>query len=979
MIWGTLTEAPRLPTFFQSDRRMSLNSVDREILQRAFDYLRHRRKGLSEVLTSMSNLEDVDPPLTPGDLFSVLRFASPNDSIRVWFSTLLSGLDYVAEGPWAVHTERSTRERRQFVYETLQITVEQQAFCEEYFPRYPTVDAPIVIADTTNWKPWYTLDKRAERAFYWPAYHRYLAEQKGWTGKNLAALDSTTISVLERLADPSSTIQYQAKGLVVGYVQSGKTAHYTGLIAKAVDAGYRLIIVLAGTINILREQTQRRLDKELLGWELVSDDYQGDPEQIDFLRHGGFPSGYGHVDWERLTRAKEDFQELTVGISALEFRRSDPAKPFYDPANLQRERARLVVVKKHSTVLAKLIAALHRAERRNNLNDVPALIIDDESDQASVNTRKPKKNEVKERTAINRHIIDLMSVLGRAQYIGYTATPFANVFIDPDDASDLYPSDFLISLPKPEGYMGVRDFYDSTELVPGDYSFNQNAFVRKIIGNDSQSENLPSAIDSYVLAGAIKLYRAKHGARPSRHHTMLVHHSAFTAIHRSQAKEVGQHYEEANYLGGGPGLTRLKQLWDMDYSQVCRARAEAGLAVPASFDELRPFVGECCRRINEGDKPVLVVNGDDVDEAPNFERDSVWKIIVGGTKLSRGYTVEGLTVSYYRRTAQTADTLMQMGRWFGYRAGYQDLVRLYIGTSEPLDRNSRKFINLYEAFHAICLDEEEFRADLARYSQLEGDERITPKQIPPLVPAHMLKPTAKNKMYNAVLDFENFGSRWVERTVAPSDRKDMHVNEGVMRALLAGTVMNRIAVGFRVQERSVGFDAIVASVGRNSMLEFLRGYRWKSEHQGTLSRVIEFLEGFKGDPEIDNWLVLAPQRKSPKLRWTAHGQEFDERHRERVETGGRYGVYSEPDHRAAAEYLAQITHLENVSPDLQQLSRSRQGVLLFYPVRSNPEREKNEPFTMGFGLQLPPNSIPRRVRYTVRRADQADSVTVERS
>src|SRR5690606_30572560 len=141
-------------------------------------------------------------------------------------------------------------------------------------------------------------------------------------------------------------------------------------------------------------------------------------------------------------------------------------------------------------------------------------------------------------------------------------------------------------------------------------------------------------------------------------------------------------------------------------------------------------------RMEESGGAVRILNNENKDQTPDFDRSQVWKILVGGTKLSRGYTVEGLTVSYYRRRAQTADTLMQMGRWFGFRLGYRDLVRLFIGTDEWIDKAGRKRIDLYEAFGAVCRDEEFFREELKRYASME-DPRMTPLQIPPLVPMHM--------------------------------------------------------------------------------------------------------------------------------------------------------------------------------------------------------------------------------------------------
>ena len=167
---------------------------------------------------------------------------------------------------------------------------------------------------------------------------------------------------------------------------------------------------------------------------------------------------------------------------------------------------------------------------------------------------------------------------------------------------------------------------------------------------------------------------------------MLVHHSAYTEVHAGQADLVRKLFDRANYVGGGPGAERLERLWREDFLKVSKAQGGQE-KMPTRYSQLLPYVSSCCNRITSGGRPVLIVNGNNKDDAPDFEKSPVWKIVVGGTKLSRGYTIEGLTVTYYRRRAGEADTLMQMGRWFGFRPGYRDLVSLYIGNREPLDQN----------------------------------------------------------------------------------------------------------------------------------------------------------------------------------------------------------------------------------------------------------------------------------------------------
>lgn len=402
-----------------------------------------------------------------------------------------------------------------------------------------------------------------------------------------------------------------------------------------------------------------------------------------------------------------------------------------------------MVVKKNKSVLTKLVKDLKQIH--GLLGELPVLIIDDESDQASVNTSNPKRWEKgrAERTAINSLISQLLELLPRAQYVGYTATPFANVFIDPSDVEDIFPTDFLISLPRPAGYMGVQDFHDLDKPVSnGERTCADSRELAHVRGiHDASNDRLQEAMDAFVLSGAMKLFRAADGTpeAPFRHHTMLVHESVKKDDHAELALRINSMWHEAGYASMA-GHDRLAALFADDFSRVSEAHA-GGLPTPSSYDELRPYVSRARQLIGQGGRPVIVVNGDsdryfeqlglDFDRTPR-----VWKILVGGTKLSRGFTVEGLTVTYYRRTTQQADTLMQMGRWFGFRPGYRDLVRLYIGRNEPLGKSGT--VDLYEAFEAICRDEEDFRGQLARYAELiDGKPQLTPAQIPPLVSQHL--------------------------------------------------------------------------------------------------------------------------------------------------------------------------------------------------------------------------------------------------
>ncbi|WP_055690573.1 Z1 domain-containing protein, partial [Streptomyces prasinus] len=682
--------------------------------------------------------DDSHPDADLGEELFRSLLISGDEALTTLWGRHLTSWDFAEDPPWGADTPARTDERRAVVYERLRFGSEVRKVLDEAVPVAKVPGATVITREFT---PWYTPERAAARSFYWTAYEQKLRD-KGWPETAIAGLDQASRAVVERLADPEQPAARQAKGLVVGYVQSGKTANFTGVAAKAIDAGYRLVIVLGGTLNLLRAQTQRRLDMELIGQEnilrgadvtdvdsLVGVDYVGDDEDWpEFVRHGGRPSTLGAFDIERLTTRDNDYKSLAQGIRALEFEKRAPTRPLHDSANLHHTAARILVVKKNKAVLTKLVKDLKQIH--GILGELPTLIIDDESDQASVNTSDPKKWErgSTERTAINGLISKLLGLLPRAQYIGYTATPFANVFIDPGDEEDIFPRDFLISLPRPTGYMGVQDFHD-LDGVDGEESGAEQRHVRGIY--DSTGDRLQEALDAFVLTGALKCYRAAHGVSSDsfRHHTMLVHESVRMAEHTELALRINTMWHNAAYTHT-EGHARLARLFEKDF----RPHADgAVLPTPATYDELKPYLKDARRLINQGGGPVIVVNGDserdytqpdlDFDRTPN-----VWKILVGGTKLSRGFTVEGLTITYYRRTTQQADTLMQMGRWFGFRHGYRDLVRLYIGREEQLGRSrTAKTVDLYEAFEAICRDEELFRAELARYAPLvNGRPQVTP-------------------------------------------------------------------------------------------------------------------------------------------------------------------------------------------------------------------------------------------------------------
>lgn len=951
-------------------------------------------RNLSKCLRAVLDVEECDP-----DLFGVKdlekAMKSADHEATLTFGRALTNWDHVEEADWTGDAPPHTDARRARIYDLLALPDKVREACSIRIP-VEHLNTPTVIAE--QHEPW---DPPADQ-FYWDAYERQLRTVHKWPQDSIIALDDSTRSIVERFSDPTRPEAYQSRGLVIGYVQSGKTANFTGVIARAVDAGYRLIIVLGGVLDILRNQTQRRLDKDLVGKELLTErgecEYEGDSDWEAFVEHGALPSAQGSFDWQRLTGAQADYASLARGLDALEFERVNKKLPFYARENLAAAKARLVVIKKHPTVMKRLITDLRKL--RSKLADVPTLIIDDESDQASVNTVKPDAADTRVRTATNLQITQLLKELKRAQYVGYTATPFANCFVDPSDVDDIFPKDFMIPLDRPAHYMGVSDFYDTEgEEPPPGYSSNERAYVRSIRGDDDAPENLRKAIDSFVLSGAIKLFREKKGLGRFRHHTMLVHRSQKRKAHAEDADLVRHVFDHSGF-DTKAGRNRLENLFDKDFKPVWKAK-EPSLAMPASFSELEKSVGECLAKL-AADKTVRVVNGDHLDDTPDFDKQGVWSILVGGTKLSRGYTVEGLTVSYYRRTASAADTLMQMGRWFGFRRNYRDLVRLFIGRDEVVGRDRGKEeqaprkksgstkhkedeaaspgtgIDLYEHFRAICKDEEEFRKELRMYARLK-DPRITPRMIPPLIPSHLLRPTAPNKMYNAKVVSENFGGRWCDKTSAPTKAPAIRANAKAMRDMLAGVTVGQERLVVDVEGKPCDFEANLAVLDPASVLTFLQAYRWSGDNQELLARQLGFLRGDHGDAQIRTWLLIAPKLEAGEM-WQAHGTSYSVRHRARVgPDGDRYNVYTEPAHKDVAEYLAGTKEGAHASKRTAALVDARRAIMLFYPTVDKDKGWSEANVNMGFSLLFPKNNIPTPIMFGVHDPRNEMAITVKKS
>jgi hypothetical protein len=592
---------------------------------------------------------------------------------------------------------------------------------------------------------------------YWRRYRDY--QESKLSDVVVDGLDESTNDILGLLEDPLRTDPWDRRGLVVGHVQSGKTSNYTGLINKAADAGYKIIIVLAGLHNNLRSQTQIRLEEGFLGYETT---VGGDPGALI----GVAAFGEDLKTNSATTRAENgDFSKAI-------------AKHFHGIS--PEERPWVFVVKKQKTVLTELLnwiqkrvadtpSPLPKAEEWKLVTKLPLLMIDDEADNASVDTGEQPFNEDgtpdEEHTpkTINSLIRQILHSFSRKAYVGYTATPFANIYIHHKGATtlegpDLFPKSFIINLAAPSNYIGparmfgkltkdgrvgalplsrsITDHYDPEAESGWMPPKHKKTHVPVHNGQETIPKSLRDAIHSFVLACAVRDLRGQ----GIEHSSMLIHVTRYVAVQdnvREQVEEAVRRMRQKIVRGSDADelLAQIRKLWDEDFVPTRDKVAE--LSMPEESPPALPSWDEVLAKLPDvlDDIVVRSINGTAKDALDYATPGAALKVIaVGGDKLARGLTLEGLCVSYFVRTTKMYDTLMQMGRWFGYRPGYLDLCRLY---TSP---------DLVKWFGHIADASEELREEF----DFMAKAKLTPEQYGLKVMSHeILTVTSPLKMRNS--------------------------------------------------------------------------------------------------------------------------------------------------------------------------------------------------------------------------------------
>ncbi|PAW92267.1 endonuclease [Mucilaginibacter sp. MD40] len=648
----------------------------------------------------------------------------------------------------------------------------------------------------TKW--WTSIAKQQSKNYYWSRLRKYLEDSL--PPEVIKTLDVDTDIVMNNIENPSFSA-FSRYGMVVGHVQSGKTGNFSALVCKAADAGYKFIVVISGDKNNLRTQTQERLNESFVG-------------QTNGVQVG---AGKGNSDKEllpiSLTTIERDFNKADADKSSQGLNFDNVRVPI------------LLVIKKNTSTLTNVIEWLQR-QYVNKVRNHAMLVIDDESDYASINTK-----ESDDPTAINKKLRTLLGLFHKSAYVAYTATPFANIFIDhqietEELGRDLFPKDFIYALDAPTNYFGARRIFldgGRKHLVPisdwdGDLPLKHKS--------DLKPAKLPTsllhAIRCFTLVTSIRNLRGQ----ASKHNSMLIHATRFTDVHKGLSKLAEDYLDQLK-----DAVVSYGKLPDAEHQSEYVAAIKASFE--ACFAETEFKWPEVIGRLADIIPGIVVREVHQKTAVPlEYRKDMPTNaIVVGGTSLARGFTLEGLSISYFIRNTIFYDTLLQMGRWFGYRTGYEDLCRIFM----PGDRIAD--------FAEIIRSTEELFDDF----KVMAENNMTPSDFGLAVkenPDSLLQVTARNKLKSAkeINHSMRLEGRLKETSYLRSDEKDVSDNLNAVRALL-----DSLPAPSKTPDETSGY--LWRSVDRSLIRKFLGAYKvYGNDRLGLTSRMpIAFIEKYAED------------------------------------------------------------------------------------------------------------------------------------
>ncbi|CAN5438327.1 Z1 domain-containing protein [soil metagenome] len=896
-----------------------------------------------------------------------------------------------------------------------------------------------ILDGRDGFNPWVKAVKGQVTWSFWNRYYAFM--QQRMARDTLNKLDNLTDDILDRIGNPASSGSWDKRGLVVGQVQSGKTGNYIGLINKAADAGYKLVIVLAGMHDSLRSQTQIRVDEGFLGYNTQ--------RSLQYSSHYFIGvSKYNSSDPITGNLRELPVHALTSGHINGDFSQTK----IQGSTNLRGSDPIVAVVKKNSSILKNLILWLAKWGTKNGegkllIQNLPILIIDDEADNASINVSKETVS------AINGYIRALLSLFEQSAYVGYTATPFANVFIPLKDiqnskglnvtikdfaftvGDDLFPKDFIINIPAPSNYIGPAQLF-GLETAAGNKEKNieplplirnvavfdetETIFIPdKHKKNGSLPENLPESLKRAIKSFLIAVTARRARGNLKTHNSMLIHVSRYIRWQDHISVLVDEelkYYQRQIDQRTGSLLKELKELWVTEFEQITDiiikrddVYQDASI-VPISWDEIEANLHAAIMPIEvravHGDKNVAGLQYHNISPLDYFLAEQTGTylniIAVGGDKLSRGLTLEGLSISYYLRASKMYDTLMQMGRWFGYRPGYADLCRVF---------TTRDLIGWYRH---ITIASEEMRDEFDYMFHL----RRTPIDYGLKVRTHpgVLKITAANKFrYHSTMWLSYSGSLAQTYEFEVTEKRVKH-NLNITSSLITSLGNPSPALN-EASKSQIFFWKGKENIG--VVTTFLRSYQIDPVVMD-VRKICEYIDAQAAKNNLTNWNILlvhnsmAPSEKqynfsglSKKVGLTDRTNQSDKEGVYQIAkaniTDQRHEMVDLSDDQIAKALNATIADFrEDIKsksedekakakqpvqpsrPRIRQQRQSSEGLLIIYPLNPDPhhldpETEKkgdrkiiaNQPI-IGLAVSFPELAHDEKIKYAVNEQFQKE-------
>ncbi len=712
-------------------------------------------------------------------------------------------------------------------------------------------------AENSTWWDEYRAENASDLKF-WNRYSKYLFERKHWEKSTITkSIGNPTDMLLNAISDPNRAVAQEKRAMVVGYVQSGKTANYIGLINKALDAGYKYIIVLAGIHNNLRSQTQSRIDEEVLGYETSSAARQKQRERAEKNRIGvGKLYNAGFV------------QTLTFRDESGDFSKKNSSWDTHPDVPT------IIVTKKIKSTLINLIQNIESKQvvkQDENGHFVmpakyPLLLIDDEADQASVNTGYDYDDDGKivdeyDVKTINRLIRNLLNHFECKSYVGYTATPYANIFIPNDLAvasedlgNDLFPADCIISLPKPYRYIGANEFFgygtedEEPKPMPLVRKIKDEDFIdvkKKVVGE--LPDSLKKAMKCFLISIAIRNCRGE----LYKPNTMLIHVARIKDMHKQLERKISEYFfdELQSMIIDGDSETKA-ELYDLireEYLPISeKMRKDFPRYMENAYDiDEDDIYEEIVRLMNEDRVKVNVINGDSKDVLcyKDHEGEEYNVIAIGGDKFSRGLTLEGLSISYFTRESKYYDTLMQMGRWFGFRPKYADLCRVFLTDT------------IYRWFARIAFATDDLRNQITYMC----DEKAKPRDFGLRVATHPeLKISSPKKVKSGTIQQLDFSAtltvtRDIDVNIEMYDSNYKAVNHLFSYAEKILTAEEHFA---KLGRKTNTEHYFIENVNSTRIIEFFRNYQTsKRARKVNGNNIATYIEEQNKDGLLVNWTV----------------------------------------------------------------------------------------------------------------------------